>query len=103
MMADSACWFGRHRAKYTSTHNIFTVTSTMESYSSSFNLTIFFYRRHLVLTQADTAVSGKLILAKYVHSEIEKEEEEVFVFFFSLLVTQDRAGGGGSVTKIVWQ
>lgn len=64
-----------------------------------------FYRRHPIsLTQADTAVSGKLILAKYVHSEIEKEEEEqLFAFFFSLLVTQDRLGGwegGGSVAKI---
>lgn len=35
--------------------------------------------------QVATAVSGKLILAKYVLSENEKEEEEhVFLFFFSL-------------------
>lgn len=49
---------------------------------------LFLLQTSIGLTRADTAVSGKLILAKYVHSEIEKEEEEqVFVFFFSLLVT----------------
>lgn len=57
------------------------------------------------LTQAAAAVSGKLILAKYVHSENEKEEEEhgfFFSFFFLCGSLGDRLrgrGGGYSVAK----
>lgn len=76
---------------------------------------LYFYRLHPPgLPQAVTAVSGKLILAKYVHSENEKEEEEhVFLFFFFFFFVghlRQGEGGcwgrrGGSVAKIArqWQ
>lgn len=48
-------------------------------------------------------MNGKLILAKYVHSENEKEEEEhVFLLRFSLLATKDRVRGKALWTKIAW-
>lgn len=63
------------------------------------------------VSKAVTAASGKLILAKYVHSENEKEEEEpVFVFFFQTLRTwwwgergaglPDKNSGGGNAGKV---
>lgn len=63
------------------------------------------YRLHPAdLPQVVTAVSGKLILAKYVHSENEKEEEEpVFLFFFFFcwsLKTGWKKRGGDFVPKI---
>ena len=44
--------------------------------------------------QAVTAVNGKLILAKYVRSENEKEEEEHISGFFFFSVGHLSRGGG---------
>lgn len=62
-------------------------------------VTLFYLLHPPSLTQAVTAVSGKLVLAKYVHSENEKEEEEhVFLLFFAEK-KKDRVRGGGLCGK----
>lgn len=68
-------------------------------------MTVNYYFYPPGLPQVFTAVNGKLILAKYVHSVNVKEEEEhvFFLFLFFVGNLRRRKGRGGSEAKIARQ